>query len=384
MPQNLPALDITIVFGEGPVKPVLLLQELTSAQRETWASFKRKPLVHAEPDFYVIEGRAYLDVLDSIDARQDLQSFERARRLRQTRSSWQRIGRLALKRMGRQNALAAGDSLVQGLTARVLLTGGHTMPSWADVDPETWPSEAELMADVIRRNFGDRYIEKYEQAIDTVLDIEPVATNTLENIVLSINRFPYLTDGKTQVGLLTAHHHLARCTLIAEMFLIKVATDARISAQRALLSRAVGLKHPHYRHLYEGMELFKMDVERNPWLQDLARGELRYIRGLTENEYLSYWVGYIFKLDNPALIQTLVDRIMTDPGKAAALANLAAKVGFDPAQFRRIDFEQLAVTNHQGYLETKRRLELLTRHRAMPPAASVSLPDSFLASIDAG
>lgn len=345
----------------------MLPQELTDAQQKAWASFEQDPLARADLDFSVIEGQAYLDELKAVDARQKLDVAEQPDRHKQLRSAWHQTGRFSLKRLGRQTALAAGAALVHGVTTRVVLSGGRTKPSWVEGNPDTWPSEAELMADIIKRNFGEPYIRKYGQPIDTVLDLEPAATNTLENIVFSINRFPTLIDRTTRVGLLSADHHLARCALIAERFQIDVAPEARISAQRTLLSRAATMQHSQYRKLYEDIASFTMDVERNLGLQALVRGELRYVKGLTEDEYLSYWIGYVFKLENPSLIQAIVSRIVADPGKAAVFAGLVTQVGFEPDAFRKIDLEELAATNHERYLETRRKLELLTRHRLMPP-----------------
>ena len=47
--------ETLIVFGQGPVKPVLLTEELTPEQKNQWDNFKKDPLHNREPDFRVIE-----------------------------------------------------------------------------------------------------------------------------------------------------------------------------------------------------------------------------------------------------------------------------------------------------------------------------------------
>lgn len=383
MPRNLPALDLTIVFGEGPVKPVLLPEELTSAQREIWTTFKQNPLIHAEPDFRVIEGKAYLSSLAAIDARKDIDDSDKSSRKHQLRSSWQRSGRLALKRMGRQTALAAGTALVEGLTQRVVLTGGRTGVARPDFAPDVWPSEAELMADIIRRTFGRSYYRIHKEPIDSVIGIEPDARNTLENVVLSINRFPELVEAEQRIGLLTADQHLARCALIAEMFSMQVAPDGKLSAQSILHSRANEIAHRPCRERYQQIEAYMTDLAHNTWLQDIVKGEHRFINGLTEDRYISYWFGYVFMLNDPRIIQIIVNRTLSYPDKMPALTDVLNKVGMTLEDIEEVDFARLAATDYQLYLETKAKLAELTRHRAMPPEVK-TLPSFPISREEAG
>lgn len=47
--------ETLIVFGQGPVKPVLIPEELDEEQKVLWEKFKKDPLRQKEPDFRVIE-----------------------------------------------------------------------------------------------------------------------------------------------------------------------------------------------------------------------------------------------------------------------------------------------------------------------------------------
>src|SRR4051794_29423109 len=86
-------LDITIVLGEGPVKPVLLPSELSGVQQHSWSSYIKNPLNSAEPDFYVIEGEHELAHLSEISSNSSLDEEEKAQLLVKKRNEWQHRGR---------------------------------------------------------------------------------------------------------------------------------------------------------------------------------------------------------------------------------------------------------------------------------------------------
>ena len=159
-----------IVFGQGPVKPVLLYEELTPDQNKEWEEFKKDPLHNKEPDFRVIEGDAYLSSFVDIDKRPDLNTEEKTKLKELKRQEWQNMGRFALNRWGRENAIAAGLALFLGNTNKVIFSGGQTIPDWAKKSLPTerlqnWPSEAKLMKDIIVRRFGNLYFQKYRKSI---------------------------------------------------------------------------------------------------------------------------------------------------------------------------------------------------------------------------
>jgi hypothetical protein len=121
--------NIVIVFGQGPVKPVLLPDELTKEQKRLWQEFKTDPLHKIEPDFRVVEG-VYLKELQEIDERNDLSQEQKNKLKEEKRKEWQQVGRFGLNRWGRENALAAGLALYLGITDKLILSGGRTIPDW--------------------------------------------------------------------------------------------------------------------------------------------------------------------------------------------------------------------------------------------------------------
>src|SRR5438045_2887297 len=161
----MPQFDTLIVFGEGPVKPVLTPPEITTEQQNQWNEFKNDPLQTREPNFWVIEDRSSLSQLIDIDKAHH-EGIDNEKMKEFVRHAWQHMSQFTLKRWGRQNALAAGLALCQKITKEVILSGGPTIPAWAKTvltkeRLERWPTEAELMREVIRKNFGQKYYRSF-------------------------------------------------------------------------------------------------------------------------------------------------------------------------------------------------------------------------------
>lgn len=395
-------LDIAIVLGEGPVKPVLIPSELDDEKIKQWSEFKKDPLHTKEPDFFVIEGRAYLEKLEVIDHNNGLSEAEKSMAKAKLRDEWQHLGRFALKRMGRQNALAAGVALLRGATKEVILSGGHSIPQWkreefkqqllqehpdyaSTSDGEIqkrvdeyinysirWPSEAELMKDIIVRQFDADYKKKHNgRSISEVIRIEDKAANTLENIVLSINADRDLLSPEKRIGILSANHHIERGETIAERYGIHIVEA--LSAQRILAERA----QAHHREEYAEMEDYMQNVPDNPWLQDLVKGEIRFMEGLTKEQFLTYWLGYTFKLEDPHDIQHVLGPLEEDPQEAVALKKAFAEVGISLDKFKELNLEELAQTNPKAYNTLRIMLTRLTQPglRAMPPEVTTLPPE---------
>ncbi len=328
--------DAIIVFGEGPIKPILLRSETTPQQQHQWDTFRLHPRDQKEPDFYLMD----LVGKDEKGENPYLAEYTAAttdeERLA-VRKRWQHEGRFALKRMGRMNAFAAGVALLEGKTERVILSGGKTKPGWVDQllqnEPnpilEDMPSEGAMMKDVIVSFFGKALYEKeygprprqtktekdetfldrardywagYERFVEEVLSkriiVEDEATNTLENIALTINKNKEIIEGGN-IGLLTVRHHLPRTALIADRFHVRdqAKTDGQFASQPMLIDRVQQRKKPTFVTLLTTM----MD-EDNPAIQALLTGERRWTRALQEPEYFTYWGGYPAKLDDPLKI----------------------------------------------------------------------------------
>ncbi len=388
-------LDTTIVFGEGPVKPVLLKSEATPAEQAIWEEFIKDPKHTVEPDFYIMRSHIVEGVEQNVFLR-ELESLRETDDVVRVRQQWQHTGRFALKRMGRQNSLAAGVALLSGATETVILSGGHTMtgekraelaaqfrsafPQKAELPKEQfekeldhyikyfvrWPSEAELMADVIQTRFGKAYEEKYGRSIDSVMRLESDATNTLENIALTINKNPDVLSPGKKIGLLTANHHLRRAMLIAHRFALHEDPNGRLSAQMILAERALSLQHPRYREEYRKLAQFMMDEENNADLKRLLKGERRWTRGLEDPEYLSYWFGYAFEIEDPKSLLRVLSQL-EKPEIEDELRSLFAKAGLSYDDFAVSHLEELAETDPQAFKALREKGLAIVNMREFPP-----------------
>jgi len=350
-----------IVFGQGPVKPVLLGGELTEEQKNEWGKFKEDPLHSKEPNFRVIEGETYLSELSDIDKKE------------LKRQESQNMGRFALNRLGRTNALAAGYALYLGITDKIILSGGKTISDWAKqtLPPErlkNWPSEAQLMKDVIVRRFGEMYRKQYGKSIEEVIEIDDASINTLENMMNTINRDPSIVDSKN-TGVLGEHSHVFRAEVISRLFSIPITARGKISATDMLREVAT----TRGKKSYEEMLDYMVDNLNNAELRDKIISELRYTLGLTNEKYLTYWIGYFVDDDNILVTQKVLSALAKNEkwSKAAreAFNLLKEKDGID------IDFDQFVKEDLTSLKEKpevwnklREALKLLkTKYRTMPP-----------------
>lgn len=359
-------LDTLIVFGQGPVKPVLMESELTTTQAKQWQNFVKDPLESTEPDFRVVppaNTKEYEKLAATGLAGEDLAEAQR-----QLRQEWQHTGRLALNRWCRQNAIAAGEALMLGLTDRIILSGGKTQPGWAkDVVSEDrlreWPSEAEMMKDIIVRMYGKRYQELTKKSIEEVLIVEDASTNTLQNFALTMNTYPELTKGE-QVGVLGADFHVRRIKVLADLYGVPVARGGDLSAQDMLEQKAADRRKGRYEKILHWMG----DAFRNPDLRNRLKGEERWESGLVDEKYLAYWMGYAGHLEDPKLIMDILE-VLKDPSWRTGAVREFARVGLDFNQFADTDLAKLRDEHLEEYLDFKTRLLQLSHYtlRVLPP-----------------
>lgn len=357
--------DVIMVFGQGPVKPVLLPKELTEEQRIQWEEFIRDPLHSREPDFRVIEG-VFLQTLEEIQNRDDIPDKEKERIIGQKRQEWQRLGRLALNRWRRENALAAGLALYLGLTDKIILCGGKTRPKWAESTlPKTildsWPSEAELMRDIIIRRFGRLYQEQYGKSIEEAIVIEDQSTNTLENIAYAINNDPSLRNSKN-IAILGTHFHTPRIQQLMNIFSLRLAPRGQISAQDLLLERA------QIRRMgsLEKQLNYMIDQLNNPDFRDRVLAEARWSLGLLDEEFLTYWLGYLGELDDLHRIHSVLKTLYQDENWHEEAKKAFQLVGLNFDEFAKMTLEELQ--NPEVWKKLKDALlKLKKEYRTMPP-----------------
>ncbi len=325
--------------------------------KQRWEDFKADPLHNTEPDFRVLEGDVYLNqlkVLDELAAQQKL-------------AEWQKLGRFGLNRWGRQNALSGGYALVSGYTDRLLLSGGKTSPSWAKekLPPERladWPSEAQLMADVVKKRFGAMYQDIYGKPIDSVILIEDESTNTLENFANSINsgQGKDILDGMIKVGVLAANFHVPRGEDIAYLFAPGGNFEQGSSSQQVLSARIEGKN----KQTYEGI-LNWMSDPQNQDLRARIGMEKIWTEALNDPELLTYWLGYIGIVEDPRVLQSTMQRLNSDPAWRSQAVSAFSQVGLDFDSLTTENFTKIVPQNFKE-ISDKLKMFILKENRAMP------------------
>lgn len=343
--------ELMVVFGQGPVKPLLLQEQLDVDQSERWEAFKKDPLHSSEPDFRVVEGEAFLKQLEGLDEAGKQQKL----------IEWQKMGRFGLNRWGRQNALASGFALLSGYTEKLLLSGGKTIPPWAKEKlpkerVDNWPSEAQLMADIIRRRFGAVYERIYGKPIESALFVEGDSTNTLENLAYSINKNPKVGEGN--VGILAADFHTDRAGRISYLFSPSQEANSEYSAQEIMAQRR-GTELTTYRNIIEWMTDPKNQefISKSSW-EDVWNGALE------DPELLNYWLGYIGIAEDPRVLQKTIDKL-GDPQWRDRAIDSFRQAGLDFGLLEKTSLIAIDPREFQAIAE-KLRILATPEYRAMP------------------
>ena len=378
-------LDEVIVFGQGPIREVKIEGEFTQLEKAQWNAFKADPFSSDDLDFFVIESKSALDELAYIDNHPTLTFKEKQHQKALLRAAWQGTSTYALKRFGRINALAGGLLLVDGVAKELILTGGHTasgqikkriqnhilndIHTSPDITHDQmnrkiyqylryfmrWPSEAEMMADIIRRYFGYAYREKYGRNIDEVIKIESNATNTLENVTCVVNAYPYIY--KKRVGIVSVSHHLRRIQEVTDKLGLKIAPHACYSSQEVLAKR---FRNYHMTDAESTMHELQA-ASSHSWLQALQAKEKTLLRGLRDEEYVAYWIGYVFEFDDPQQIQSVVKQLLNNEEYKKAVDDVLSQVGLQVNTIISPTFATLAIDEPEVFDTIKQHGMALTR-----------------------
>jgi hypothetical protein len=341
--------NTVLVFGEGPLKPVLIGEELSLLQKTLW------PLDHhksaAELDFHVMQNPQHLSQLEQIMTDKLLSQSEKMKLVKDLRKKWQWIGWYTVKKWGRHNAMAAGNLLLHGKTEKVILSGGRTFPKWyklATDQYEHWPSEAEMMADIIIQYYGSLYYKKFGKHIEDTLCIENKSTNTLENFAFTLKAHPHLLSKKTKIGLLSAGHHLRRISILAERFSLSKEIYDTQSAQEVIVSQ----------------DTASISAEEKALC---SRHEELFIRALTKPQYLTYWLGYIPLAENPIILQNTLNLLKKPAWKRSTiLACKQVKIEFE--EMLHANFSRMLYNEPQLYHTITSKLKQLRKpaYRTFP------------------
>ncbi len=357
--------DTVIVFGQGPVKPVLLENELTPKQLQKWQAYKNDPTHAPEPEFWLMQQPRSLAEIEKIYADKYLTTDQKSQQVELIRQRWQRTGWFAMKHWCRQNALAAGLALYKGMARRIILSGGKTIRKdfKAKLPPERivhWPSEAQLMAEVIRSTYGDLYLKKYGQSIDEKILIEDASTNTLENFACTVNKYPELLNVERKVGFLAVEHHLDRVAMFGKLFSIQ---GDKLCAQKMLKSMSIDseISTQETKTYIQEADKFVEDVE-------IVSQEKRWRKGIQEPEYVKYWLGYVALVKHPKIMHNVMKRLQT-PDWLNHADKAFTEVGLDMKDYKEKDLEELAKTDAVKFNYLMQKLQELRKpeYRILPP-----------------
>lgn len=195
----------------------------------------------------------------------------------------------------RMRTIAAAEMYLQGLTTRIIFTGGRTARQRGIAE-----SEAEKMrayaAYLLQRNGI-----KPEEIEDAII-LEDKATNTIENIANVCGIIDANPEGYEHLAILTNGYHLDRAQALIRKF--------NLEAQGFRAEDLLAERSPKYQRV---MERFFASTG----YQDRVRGEIRWTRGLEKMP--QYWHPQAITVENPERIDYIL--------KSLGLEQIAEKVG---------------------------------------------------------
>ena len=363
--------DAVIVFGEGPVKRIFFSDEKERIDKlykpEQIDRFKKAYNSTPLPDLKGEELRIWLEANgprtqpDPDYVVKDIEKygpFVDAKQREKVRGELESIARHSYKRYGELNALAAGLVLYTGKTDRLILSGGRTIPEDKIKQGLGFPSEAELIRDLIVRNFGQKmyerdkpnlpkdmtykqYLTDKENGILKYFVIEDSATNTIDNIVRSINHDPttFFNPKKTyEIGLLGNDHQVQRTTTLLNLFTGNEKGAYPISAQNDVLKPFAEIRNrAGKKGFFPELLRYMTDEPTNIDLQEKTKGEAIGREKLENPEDIFWWLGYIGHSDVPEVFQAVMKKLK-DPKWQPYAKKGFELLGLDFDNFSRVDF----------------------------------------------
>ncbi len=404
--------DLLIVFGQGPVKPLFRREDFDPEKSEDdarrlreWDEFKKDPLHANEPDFRILEGEQARslrpldpDLADSKRTELEKQGLTpeeiEAKMIKLLEGptpeeidskmiELQGQGRFGLNRWGRQNGAMAGFAVFSGHSKKVLLSGGKTIPEWAKekLSParlEAWPSEAQLMKDIIVRRFGRLYQEKYGKPIKDVILTEDRSTNTLENFANTVNLNPEVLEKGVASGL-ASDFLVPRTERIGFLF-----TGEEVPGESAQVLQQSRLDAVNQRREGINIENTKtgevkpagakdsyqeiLDWMIDPKNEELGRksaNEKDFDDALQDPDFLTYWIGYIGIVENPIVLQKTVQRLSSNPRYSQAAIEAFSTAGLDFSEISARDLTSMPKEEFDSVRE-KLRILMTKEYRRMP------------------
>lgn len=174
----------------------------------------------------------------------------------------------------KMRTIAAGQAYTEGLTDKIILTGGKT-------GGQELPSESETMKNMLIKKF---------QIPEDKLIIEDKSTNTIENFAHVVNIIDQDPSSYSNVAVLSNQYHVDRAQEIGKRFFV----DADGQAAEELLVK----RSQKYQKVLD--KFFNA-----PEYQDKLKGETRWSRGLKEIPL--YWLPSAMPVENSERLKNILD-----------------------------------------------------------------------------
>jgi len=174
----------------------------------------------------------------------------------------------------KMRTIAAGEAYLEGLTRKLILTGGKTG------GPDL-PSEAEVMRNML--------VKKIKVPQQDIL-IEDRSTNTIENFANVMNIIDQAPQEYQSTAVLSNQYHVNRAKILAKSF----SGETQGQAAEPILDR----RSEKYRKVLD--RFFS-----SPQYQDKLKGEVRWTRGL--DEIPLYWLPQAMAVENPARLKKMLE-----------------------------------------------------------------------------
>lgn len=322
-----------------PPRPGLLRDSLNKDNNERT---KTKENGGRQLDYLLVFGQGHV-----LDETTKLQPVVGSADVKETAIAW-------MKNIAR----AAGELYLEGATKKIVLTGGKTGGNYkgltkkGQVDERM--SEAELMKEILVKEY---------QVPETDIILEDNATNTLQNIPLSLNKIDSEQTGpeKPKIGLLGADFHLSRIRLLAKFFgiensqafsaeqifnfIAEKTNDASMKQQvRLMLNPNEDLSAPNSRVNWSDTSGNPKSALKSATLFEEQKGEEKkglVDRLLDENwftfgllEKPKYWIGYLSFLQNNDRLLSILNFI--DKSSPNLLRELGIDIRDEPENIKNL------------------------------------------------
>ena len=413
--------DAIIVFGEGPIKRIFFSNEedkikdlykadkidrfnesknskppegISGKELVDWLE-TQGPRTKYDPDYTIADitphgpskteptkdiNPNFERVKEILEATESLPE-ERKKLFEKFRTELENKARHSYKRYGELNAIASGLMLYSGKTDKLIFSGGRTIPDDKIKQGLGFPSEAELMRDLVIRNFGQKmferdnpdatsddpedmrvYKERYNDYITKTIHkyfvIEDSATNTIDNIIRSINHAPetlFSKDKTPEGGLLGNNHQVERCVTLLNLFTGNEEGAHPISAQNDVLKPFAEIRNKlGEKGFLPELLRYMTDEPTNRDLDDKTKGEAVGREKLQKAEDMFWWLGYVSHSEVPEVFNAIMKKLNEPKWQPYSAKAFKDYFGLDFQDYATLDyrFNEEKMEELKGKFET--------------------------------